>query len=90
VSLSEQVVAKCDYEGCDGSTSYEGALSTTGEALSWLDSVGWVQFRSKQQNVVVATFTFCPTHLADLRHFFGNAIDASVGLHLSIAKVDPT
>ncbi len=90
MSLSEQVVATCDHADCDQHVAYEGALNTTGDTLAWLDASGWIQFRSKQQNVIVGTYTFCPTHLAELRGFFGSALDASVGLVLVLAKVDPS
>jgi hypothetical protein len=87
VSVSQQVVAKCDHTDCENTVAMDGSTSSDNDLLRWLDSAGWIQFKSKQQQAVTGTFTFCSAHLADLRGFFGTSLDASVGLTLVLAKL---
>jgi len=87
VSVSQQLVATCDHLQCENTVSRDGGAPNDTDLLSWLDSVGWIQFKTKQQQTVTGTFTFCAAHLIDLRGFFGNSLDASVGLTLVLAKI---
>jgi hypothetical protein len=87
VTVSQQMVATCDHADCDQTVSRDGSTPSDADLLTWLDTVGWVQFKAKQGQQVVGTFTFCSTHLAELRGFFGTSLDASVGLTLVLAKI---
>jgi hypothetical protein len=87
VTVSQQMVAACDHTACSATVARDGSSSSDADLLSWLDSVGWVQFKAKQGTSVVGTFTFCSTHLVELRGFFGSSLDAAVGLTLVLAKI---
>lgn len=87
MTVSQQMVASCDHVGCDATVAKDGTSSSNADLLSWLDSSGWIQFTSKQGNAVTGTYTFCSTHLVELRGFFGTSLDASVGLTLVLAKI---
>lgn len=87
MTVSQQMVASCDHANCDATVARDGTSSSDADLLTWLDSVGWIQFKSKQQQTVTGTFTFCSTHLVELRGFFGTSLDASVGLTLVLAKI---
>lgn len=87
MTVSQQVVAACDHADCGNTVARDGAAGSDADLLAWLDSVGWVQFKAKQGQTVTGTFTFCSTHLLELRGFFGNSLDASVGLTLVLAKL---
>ena len=83
MTVTQRTVVTCDHDQCDQKVDTAGAPSGV-DLLAWLEQSGWIQFRSKVAvtGSTPTTLNFCPTHLAELRLYFGS-LDSSAGLTLS-------